>query len=182
MSSLTAAQQFEIAKYEEVYETKGRDYRMKDPRKGEAEAALREMPWRGSYLDVSAGWGEMLGFARTLGFERVAGTEVVPALLKDDVRYALAWDLPFDDGEFEVVTLFDVIEHILQGDDERVCRELARVASKAVLITTNNHPGWFHINIRDYDEWHRLFEAWFAPGDVRRIEGRAVSKMWRISF
>ena len=178
--SLTEAQSAEIAKYYKAYTDPG--YRMKDPRKGEAEEILKSLPYRDSYLDVSAGRGQMTDYARSIGFKTVMGTEVVPSLLGGDICYALAWDLPFGMKSFEVVSLFDVLEHILPGDDEFVCKELARVASKAILLTANNHPSYYHINCRPYEEWHALFTEWFAPGVVSQVMGRALSKLWRVDF
>lgn len=181
------AQAAEIAKYKMAYGHPR--YRMGDARKA---AALAEMaglpsPWRGRYLDVACGRGEMLDTALNLGFAEAQGTEVVPDLLGERVTYAVAWDLPFEDDSFDVVTLFDVIEHILPGDDEKVCRELARVARRCVLLTANNHPSnslgvELHVNRRPYEEWDGLFKTWF-PGRVTwRPAGGSPSETWRVDL
>ncbi len=88
-----------------------------------------------------------------------------------------------------MATLFDVIEHLLPGDDEAVCRELARVASRTVIITaanctsTNANGEELHINRRPYEEWDALFSAWFAGRStwVREL-GNRVSQLWRIDL
>jgi ubiquinone/menaquinone biosynthesis C-methylase UbiE len=121
----------------------------------------------------------------------VQGTEVVPALIDGQrVVRAEAHALPFADKSFDVVSLFDVIEHLIPGDDEAVCREMARVSRRHVLITANNKPSFnkagddLHINKRPYEEWDRLFRSWF-PGAVHWLTGAPrnhVSEGWRIDL
>lgn len=183
----------EIAKYTACY--KDPNYRMGPRRKDQAKLQLGALAQAtgalGSYLDVGCGRGEMLDYAREIGFARVEGTEVVPELIKrQGVSYAEGWALPFPDRSFEVVSLFDVIEHVLPGDDERICRELARVASRAILITASNRPSVhegveLHINRRPYDQWDRLFRAWFggtSGGEVDWLDNAAtpLCEMWRV--
>lgn len=184
----------ERAKYERAYERQP-NYKMKGARRDDAHRDLSDvfasLEGPASYLDVSCGRGEMLQLAEELGFARVQGTEIVPQLI-DGQRVIEAWahELPFADGEFDVVSMLDVIEHLLPGDDEAACRELARVAKRTVLITANNKPSFnsagddLHINKRKYSTWHSLFERWFAPGKVTRldVDRQYVSAAWRIDF
>lgn len=166
------------------------NYRMGDKRMIDAIRELKAIPARGSYLDVSTGRGEMLGNAEAMGFQAVQGTEIVP-LLVDGARVvkAEAHNLPFLDGQFEVVSMFDVIEHLIPGDDELACRELARVASRHVLLTANNRPSVnrqtgddLHINKRPYQEWDALFREWF-PGTVTWLGNQEyVSEAWRVDL
>jgi len=131
----------------------------------------------------------MLVEAAKLGFEPVVGTEIVKALLSDAVKYAEVHALPFEDKSFDVVTLFDVIEHLIPGDDELACREMARVARRHIILTANNKRSRnkagdeLHINRRPYAEWDVLFRAWF-PGEVTWIKGPRsyVSEAWRIDL
>lgn len=56
-------------------------------------------------------------------------------------------DLPFEDGEFDVVHASAVLEHVgSSADQEAFIRELTRVARRAVFITTPNRafPVEFH--------------------------------------
>lgn len=151
---------------------------------------LRALPCRGSYLDVSCGRREMLEQARLLGFDLVRGTEIVPELIDGKtVVYGEVHGLPFADCSFDVVTMFDVIEHLIPGDDRAACIEMARIARKHVILTANNKPSFnkagddLHINKRPYEEWDRLFRDWF-PGSVRWIQGERhyVSEAWRIDL
>lgn len=184
----------ERAKYERAYDQQP-NYKMKGERREDARRDLADIAagieGDASYLDVSCGRGEMLDLAAELGFGRIQGTEIVPQLI-DGERVIEAWahQLPFADGEFDVVSMLDVIEHLLPGDDEAACRELGRVARKTVLITANNKPSFnragddLHINKRKYRVWHELFERWFAPGVVTRldVDRKYVSAAWRIDF
>jgi ubiquinone/menaquinone biosynthesis C-methylase UbiE len=179
----------EHAKYERAY--KHPKYRMKAERRVDAVSDLRALPVRGSYLDVACGQGDMLDEAVKLGFNPVHGTEIVPALIDGHrVVPAEVHALPFADKSFDVVTMHDVIEHLIPGDDELACRELARVARHHVILTANNRPSFnkagddLHINRRPYDEWHRLFCVWFAPGLVTWVKGprHYVSEAWRVDL
>jgi ubiquinone/menaquinone biosynthesis C-methylase UbiE len=187
--SLDAERRNERRKYERIYAERPR-YRMGQERKADAVNDLKALPCRGSYLDVSCGRGEMLVEAERLGFDLVHGTEIVPQLVDGQrVVHAEVHALPFSDKSVDVVTMFDVIEHLIPGDDERACRELARVARKHVLLTANNKSSSktgveLHINRRPYSEWDRLFTKWFAPGRVTWIKGARnyVSEAWRIDL
>ena len=177
----------EQRKYLETYQSPR--YRMKNERKADAAKAVRDLPTtRGGFLDVGCGRGEMLVIADTIGFDRVAGVEIVPDLIGGRVVRGEVHALPFDDDEFDVVTMFDVIEHLLRGDDEAACRELARVARSHVVLTANNHPSVhrgvdLHINIRSYDQWDALFRDWFSPGSVTRLgQTHYISEAWRIDL
>ena len=186
--SIDVARAAEHEKYTRGYTAK--NYRMGAARMKDAVRDLKELPCRGSYLDVSCGRGEMLVHAMTTGFEFVTGTEIVPALIDDKrVFYAEVHALPFDANSFDVASMYDVIEHLLPGDDEMACRELARVASKHVLITANNKPSInhvgddLHINKRPYEEWDSLFRQWFKPHKVIWIRNREyVSEGWQVDL
>ncbi len=183
---------FEHEKYIRAYQTNS--YGMGHARMLEAVADLVELGTRGSYLDVGCGRGEMLGHAMVLGFNPVMGAEVVPSLV-DGVRvlWGEVHDLPFADAMFDVVTMFDVIEHLLPGDDELACRELARVAKRHILITANNKTSQLaigeelHINRRPYEEWDELFRGWFGSGAARlrstdQRRRHDFSPTWRVDL
>ena len=129
----------ELKKYKICYDNDP-TYRMGKGRMIDAKKALSIPPFRGSYLDVGCGRGEMMDYARRdLGFRRVQGTETVEGLMiMGMVTMATVDNLPFNDNEFEVVSMFDVIEHLNWFDVEKGCRELYRVAEKALVITASN--------------------------------------------
>jgi len=49
--------------------------------------------------------------------------------------YADANDLPFDDNEFDIITSFDMLEHILPEDVDNVLNEIFRVAKKGICVS-----------------------------------------------
>lgn len=184
-----AARLAEKAKYDACYQH--HSYAMGQARMRDAYndlAASIPEGKRSSFLDVSTGRGEMLRHASALGYGHVRGTEIVDELIKPPiVCKAYAHDLPFEDASFQVVSMNDVIEHLLPGDDEAACRELRRVASEVVLLTANNRPSRgfdgsdLHINIRPYEEWDALFRSWFDGCSVEWLKAREyVSHGWRI--
>lgn len=180
----------EYAKYSRAYALE--TYRMGGQRMHDAVRNLADLPIRGRYLDIGCGRGEMLRHAEQLGYRPVQGVEVVPELCDGwRVLQAEGTALPFADEAFDVVTLFDVIEHVLPGDDESVALEARRVARRHLLITANNHASTLpdgtelHVNRRPYDEWARLFATWFAPAEVRVAPCRVTyerSPMWRVDL
>lgn len=178
----------EHRKYVDAYSNPG--YKMHGSRQDNAQQDLREILCRTTLLDVGCGRGEMLDFANYLGFEKAQGVEVVPYLC-DGVRViqAVGTNLPFEDGAFDVVICNDVIEHIPQGEDEALCREILRVARKHILITTNNMPSTLatgeelHINKRPYTEWDSLFRLWFgATVTWIPTNGSHSTERWRVDL
>jgi len=183
---LSKSQQAEVDKYAPIY-SEVANYRMGQNRKMYATQNLDSVKGCKSYLDVGCGRGEMLQYAKSLGFTNTQGVESCSILTGGDVIEAAAWDLPFDDNSFEVVSLFDVIEHILAGDDERVCRELNRVASKHIFLTANNKSSKslgveLHVNRRPYEEWDGLFGEWFDGEVIWSRNPNAISQTWHIQL
>lgn len=177
------ARQAETEKYDRAYQG---SYGMSDQRMRDAVDDLNAC-FRGSYLDIGCGRGEMLDYASENGFSPVMGVEVVEKLTNNRVIQAQAHDLPFASKSFDVVSLFDVIEHLLPGDDEAVCREMDRIATHDILLTACNTPSYLpdgtdlHINKRPYDEWDRLFRKWFS-GEVTWLQTgkRNISQGWHV--
>lgn len=177
----------EVAKYRACYQDP--NYRMGRPRMLDAQGDVAGLPRRGSYLDVGCGRGEMLAFAEREGFSPVRGVEALDELADGErIVVGRGHALPFPDKAFDVVTLFDVIEHLVPGDDEATCKELARVARHHIVLTANNRPSThygveLHINRRPYQEWDGLFRQWF-PGTVSwlRKNSPSISETWRIDL
>jgi ubiquinone/menaquinone biosynthesis C-methylase UbiE len=51
-----------------------------------------------------------------------------------------AYDLPFEDGSFDLVCCIEVLEHLERPRD--ALAEMSRVAGRALLLSVPNEPGW----------------------------------------
>lgn len=188
MNSVTPAQRLiEKAKYVSAY--KGSKYKISHKRFAPTAEIIDSLPAFRSLLDVSCGRGEIIDYAVSKGaFAR--GTEIVPVLCeRPDVVFGWAHDLPFLDNTFDVVTMFDVMEHLLVGDDEAACREMGRVAVRTVLISVCPHAdrvggGQYHVNLRPNEVWGELFRDWFPGATVTRFLPSMERKQsfWRIDL
>ncbi len=170
---MTPEQKAEIAKYDDAYKLAW--YRMGASRRNMANEMLLDVPG-GSLLDVGCGRGEMLEDAERLGFSNVLGVEATASLCGGRVMQGVAWRLPVDDRSFDVVTMFDVIEHLLHDDQLPALTELRRVARSAVIVTAADyshvvsgvelHPG--RRTYQDFDDMIRLV---FAGASVTYCDG-----------
>lgn len=192
MTATDEARQVEINKYRTLY-TRDTSYRMGGQRCLEAKDDLAWAHRHGarSYLDVGCGAGEMIDHAMATGFEMAIGAEAVPELCtKPEIYNLTVRDLgAFPDGQFDLVSSFDVIEHLLPGDDSHLLSELGRIASKRIVVTANNMPSVdpktgadLHINIRPYDDWQAMLHDILEPmGWIigRQLDKQYVSATWR---
>lgn len=172
----------EIAKYAVAYRSPG--YGMGDARRDAVHRILASTPV-GSLLDVGAGRGETLSMATGLGFGPVTGTEVVPGLIGGLVVYGEAHELPFGDQTFDVVTCFDVLEHLLHEDQGLALQQLVRVARRQVIVTTADyshiHDGVeLHGGRRSYREWEALIDE-HCRGRVESLGWCGSAMGWRIT-
>jgi SAM-dependent methyltransferase len=102
-------------------------------------------------LDVGCGSGGAAArLARREEIAHVVGLDISPTALELAARYDLpllrgdALGLPFYDGSFDVVTSFDVMQHLEPGDDLRAAVELRRVLRPGgvALIRANGRGLW----------------------------------------
>jgi ubiquinone/menaquinone biosynthesis C-methylase UbiE len=186
--AIEAERDIEIAKYEQLYREVER-YRMSDTRRSEASMAVSG--WAGgSILDISCGRGEMLEYYKR-SFYPVHGTETIEQLCDGEtVKQALGHALPFVDGEFHYATCWDVIEHLVPGDELLMFDEMERVACKGLAFSINNlqnNPRLslghsLHINIKAYPEWDRLVRARFPQAVDITWASRCSSPIWVVTF
>lgn len=104
-----------------------------------AEAILRNCRYApGSVLDVGCGNGAIADYLRQRlpCVRRVEGVEILPR--RDafiPVRRFDGTHLPYQDGEFELILLSDVLHHIPTVRGQlRLLQECARASSKAVIV------------------------------------------------
>jgi 2-polyprenyl-3-methyl-5-hydroxy-6-metoxy-1,4-benzoquinol methylase len=149
------------------------------------EGTLEELFTRaapGSLLDVGCGEGVLTHqWAQRIG-GRVVGIDLddphLHELWKDrqapnlEYRVMKAENLPFADGEFEVATAIEVLEHV--PDPEHTVSEMARVASKHLLVSVPREPLWRMLNVA---RGAYLKELGNTPGHVNHWSKRSFVSM-----
>ena len=115
-----------------------------------------------SLLDVGCGEGVLTQrWARELEPRRVVGIDL------DDPLIAAEWErhgapnltyiaqraerLPFADGEFDLVTAIEVLEHV--PDPAHTVAEMARCAQRHVLVSVPREPLWRAVNMARGAYW-----------------------------
>ena len=134
-------------------------------------------------LDVGCGEGVLTHrWARTAGMERIVGIDL------DDPQLHEAWkgrqapnleymvmkaeNLPFADREFEVATAIEVLEHV--PDPEHTVSEMARVASKHLIVSVPREPLWRGLNLA---RGAYLKDLGNTPGHVNHWSKRAFVEL-----
>jgi 2-polyprenyl-3-methyl-5-hydroxy-6-metoxy-1,4-benzoquinol methylase len=134
----------------------------------------------GSLLDVGCGEGVLTQrWAQQLAPRRVVGIDL------DDPLIAAEWEkrpapnltyvaqraehLPFADGEFDVVTAIEVLEHV--PDPAHTVAEMARCASGHVLVSVPHEPLWRGLNMARGAYWSTLGNT---PGHVNHFSKAAI--------
>jgi ubiquinone/menaquinone biosynthesis C-methylase UbiE len=139
----------------------------------------------GSILDVSCGRGEMLNHYRKR-FHPVRGTETTEQLCDGHtVLRAMGHALPFRDRQFDFVTCWDVIEHLVPGDEDLMWNEMERVASVGLAFSINNLKNnpllslghSLHINIYPYVEWNKMVMERFPKAAITWLK-ECSSPIW----
>ena len=107
-------------------------------------------------LDVGCGEGVLTHeWATKLGDKRVVGIDLEdPSIQAEwekrpapnlEYRIMKAENLPFADGEFDVATAIEVLEHV--PDPAHTVAEMARVASGHLLVSVPREPLWRALNM-----------------------------------
>jgi ubiquinone/menaquinone biosynthesis C-methylase UbiE len=136
----------------------------------------------GSLLDVGCGEGVLTQqwAARVDG--RVVGIDLDDPQLHAEwaqrqapnleYRVMKAENLPFGDDEFEVATAIEVLEHV--PDPEHTVAEMARVASRAVLVSVPREPLWRALNMARGAYWKELGNT---PGHLNHWSKRSFVQL-----
>jgi SAM-dependent methyltransferase len=125
-----------------------------------------------SVLDVGCGEGVLTrDWAERLGDGRIVGIDL------DDPKLRAEWDkrarpnleyraeeatrLSFGDGEFDMATAIEVLEHV--PEPEETLREMARVAERYLLVSVPREPIWRMVNMARGAYWKSFGNT---PGHV----------------
>lgn len=109
-----------------------------------------------SLLDVGCGEGVLVHeWATKLGDKRVVGIDLEEPSIQagwaerqaPNLEYKImqAENLPFADGEFDVATAIEVLEHV--PDPAHTVAEMARVAQRWLLVSVPREPLWRMLNM-----------------------------------
>jgi len=117
-------------------------------------------------LDVGAAKGFLVYALGELGVEAygIDVSEYAVANAKGRVEIGTAQDINSPNPVFDVVTAFDILEHIHEAEVPQVCAELLRVAKKYVVVRvpTKEEKGdldAYHETIKPKEWWEEQFAA-----------------------
>ncbi len=132
-------------------------------------------------LDVGCGTGLFLDFFWSCGFD-LTGIDKSPDMLararekmdsRVDLHVGVAEHLPFDDREFDYVTIMTVLEFV--DDPAAVLLEAARVARKGILITFLNRCSLYGWSVRMGKKKSSLSRAhWFSWCELRGLIQKSI--------
>lgn len=127
-----------------------------------------------SVLDCGCGPGPItLGLAHAVAPGEVVGIDIEPTMIEranalaagsglDNIDFQVAdiYDLPFDDGSFDIVFSSAVTEHL--SDPVRALRELRRVTRTGDITAVIRTDWTFPFIVPDCPEFHRFFQLFEA--------------------
>lgn len=136
-----------------------------------------------SLLDVGCGEGVLIHqWAQRLGDKRVVGIDLEEESIQagwaqrqaPNLEYKImkAEDLPFADGEFDVATAIEVLEHV--PDPEHTVAEMARVAQRWLLVSVPREPLWRGLNMA---RGAYLKDLGNTPGHINHWSKRSFVKL-----
>lgn len=101
--------------------------------------------------------------------------------IAEKINLEVAQSIPYPDDTFDVVTCFDVLEHIPAREAPKTLKEMLRVSKQWVILrmVTREVEGDIdssHETIRDKDWWTEKIEK--AGGIVESIDGYVDKSVW----
>jgi 2-polyprenyl-3-methyl-5-hydroxy-6-metoxy-1,4-benzoquinol methylase len=138
-----------------------------------AEAILQNTASK-SILDAGCGPAHLLTALRPLCGAKLVGVDAAAETISlanssaflgangegIQLRQANLRDLPFSDGEFELVVCLDVLEHIPVFDIEDALQEVFRVGSGQFIFSVNTDNAYvYHPTVLSKETWRAIFAS-----------------------
>jgi 2-polyprenyl-3-methyl-5-hydroxy-6-metoxy-1,4-benzoquinol methylase len=150
------------------------------------ERTLEELMRRAaptSLLDIGCGEGVLTHqWAVELSDARVVGIDLEDPQLQEqwerrtaanlEYRIMKAENLPFADGEFDLATAIEVLEHV--PDPEHTLSEMARCATRHLLVSVPREPLWRMLNMARGAYWSDLGNT---PGHLNHWSRRSFVRL-----
>jgi 2-polyprenyl-3-methyl-5-hydroxy-6-metoxy-1,4-benzoquinol methylase len=136
-----------------------------------------------SLLDVGCGEGVLAQrWAERLDGRRVVGIDLEEDSIQQgwsqrqapnlEYRVMRAENLPFAEGEFDLASAIEVLEHV--PDPEHTLAEMARCAERHLLVSVPREPLWRALNIARGAYWHELGNT---PGHLNHWSRRSFTAL-----
>jgi len=132
-----------------------------------------------SVLDIGCGEGVVVQrWAQSLGDARVVGIDLEEPSIQAgwaehqapnlEYRVMQAENLPFADGEFDLLSAIEVLEHV--PDPEHTLEEMARCSARHLLVSVPREPLWRMLNMARGAYWSALGNT---PGHLNHWSRRS---------
>jgi SAM-dependent methyltransferase len=142
-----------------------------------------------SLLDVGCGegvlvhqWAQRLAARNPAAAARVVGIDLQEASIQAgwaerqapnlEYRVMEAANLPFKDGEFDLASAIEVLEHV--PDPEHTVSEMARCAQRHLLVSVPREPLWRMLNMARGAYWPALGNT---PGHLNHWTRRSFTQL-----
>jgi 2-polyprenyl-3-methyl-5-hydroxy-6-metoxy-1,4-benzoquinol methylase len=136
-----------------------------------------------SLLDVGCGEGVLVQrWAQRLEGGRLVGIDLEEDSIQAgwaehqapnlEYRVMEAGKLPFADGEFDLASAIEVLEHL--PDPERTLSEMARCATRHLLVSVPREPLWRILNLARGAYWSELGNT---PGHLNHWSERSIVEL-----
>lgn len=121
-------------------------------------------------LEIGPGLGILKAVGK-LHDLNITTLDMDPELSPDTVGDVL--NIPFDDGSFEVVCAFQVLEHLPYETFIPALRELKRITSDSIIISLSNAKEvWrFHIYVPKLGDYEFMFPRPFWKPPLHKFDG-----------
>lgn len=147
----------EIEKYKGIYNTPKRGKRYGSKNHGQLALPLIELLSPQAIVDIGCGWNNFISSCKTIS-PHIKAIGVDFACPGADVL-ADAKLLPFKNKVFDVLTCFDVLEHIIESDIDHVLKEFNRISSYFIFSISYVPSKWkyngldLHLTVKQKDWW-----------------------------